>query len=48
MNQIAFIAACMYFYGRECAKLAADVAAVLALLFMVYKLVSWVLWVMSL
>lgn len=48
MNQLSFVAACLYYYGSVCAKMAADVLAVIALLFMIHKLVSWALWVMSL
>jgi len=48
MKRISFMAACAYYYGLECAKLAAYVAGVLTLLFMIHKLVSWALWVMSL
>ena len=47
MKQLSFVAACLYYYGREAAKLAGYSLAVLALLFMVHKLVSWALWVMS-
>ena len=39
---------CLYYYGRECAKLVVYVAGALALLFMIHKLVSWALWVISL
>ena len=48
MKQISFMGCCLYYYGSVCAKLAADVLTVLALLFMIHKLVSWALWVMSL
>ncbi len=48
MKQISFMGCCLYYYGIECAKLAIDVLTVLALLFMIHKLVSWALWVMSL
>lgn len=48
MKHLPFVAACLYYYGREAAKLAIDIAMVLALLFMIHKLVSWALWVMSL
>ena len=48
MNKTAFVAICLYYYGRECARLAAFTVAALALLFMIHKLVAWALWVMSL
>lgn len=48
MKQLSFMGCCLYYYGSECAKLAANVLAMLALLFMVHKLVSWALWVMGL
>ena len=48
MNQFDFMAICAYYYTREFLKLTAFTVAVLALLFMFYKLVSWALWVMSL
>lgn len=48
MKHISFIAVCLYYYGRECAKLVVYVAGALALLFMIHELVSWALWVMSL
>ena len=48
MKQITFAAACLYYYCRECVKLAFYTLGVLALLFIVHKLVSWALWVLSL
>lgn len=48
MKRLPFVAACLYYYGRETVKLSIDVAMVMALLFMIHKLVSWALWVMSL
>ena len=48
MKRISFVGCCLYYYIRECVELAAFTVAVLALLFMIYKLVSWTLWVMSL
>lgn len=47
MKQLSFVAACLYYYGKEAAKLAIDVAVVMALLFMIHKLVGWFLWVLS-
>jgi len=48
MKQLSFVGCCLYYYGREAVKLAVNLIAVLALLFMIHKLVSWALWVMSL
>lgn len=48
MNQFDFMAICAYYYITEFLRLAAFTAAGLALLFMIYKLVGWALWVMSL
>lgn len=48
MKRISFIAACAYYYGLECAKLAAYVAGVLTLMFISHKLISWSLWVLNL
>lgn len=48
MNQFDFMAMCAYYYTREFLRLAAFTAAGLSLLFMIYKLVGWALWVMSL
>ena len=48
MKQLSFMGCCLYYYSRECVLLAVDLLAVLALLFMIHKLTSWALWVMSL
>jgi hypothetical protein len=48
VKQISFMAICLYYYGSELIRLLAYVAAVLGLLFIVHKLVSWALWVISL
>ena len=48
MNQFDFMAICAYYYTREFLKLAGYALAALAGMFMIYKLVSWALWVMSL
>lgn len=48
MKELSFVGCCLYYYVRECVKLAAYTAAVLALLFMIHKLTGWALWVMSL
>ena len=48
MKQLSFVGCCLYYYGREAAKLAAYTAAVLVLLFMIHKMVSWALWIMGL
>ena len=48
MKNIEFAAVCLYWYLTKVVSLAADLLAVLALLFMIHKLVSWTLWVMSL
>jgi hypothetical protein len=48
MKNIEFAAVCLYWYLSIVVSLAADLLAVLALLFMIHKLVSWTLWVISL
>ena len=48
MKQLSFAGCCLYYYGRECVKTAEYTVTVLALLFIIHKLVSWALWVMSL
>ena len=45
---INYLYCCAYYYFYEVIRTAFHVAAVLSLLFMIYKLVGWVLWVMSL
>lgn len=47
MKQLSFMGCCLYYYGREGLKVAAHVVGVLALAFMIHKLVSWALWVIS-
>ena len=48
MKQLSFAGCCLYYYGRECVKTAEYTVTVLALLFIIHKLVSWALWVMNL
>lgn len=48
MDRITFVAACLYYYVRETAILTGLLMAAAAILFMIHKLVSWVLWVLSL
>lgn len=48
MKRLLLAAMCLYYYGNVCARLAFYSLGVLALLFMIHKLVSWALWVMSL
>lgn len=48
MDRLSFMAMCFYYYGSELFKHFFYAAGVLALMFMVHKLVSWVLWIMSL
>ena len=48
MKQLSFMGCCLYYYGREFVRLAAFTALVLSLAFMIHKLISWALWVMSL
>lgn len=48
MNRFDFMAICAYWYAREILKCAAYTVAALALMFMIYKLVSWAIWVLSL
>ena len=48
MKHLSFAGCCLYYYSRECMKTVAYTATVLALLFMIHKLASWALWVMSL
>lgn len=48
MNRMEFMAMCFYYYGSEFFKLAFYALGVLACMFMIYKLVGWALWVMSL
>jgi len=43
-----YLAICLYWYCREVARLAAYMLALLAVMFIIHKLVSWALWVMSL
>ncbi len=47
MNRVSFMAMCLYYYGSQLFKTVFYTAGVLALAFMVYKLVSWALWVLS-
>ena len=48
MDRFSFMAICFYYYGSELFKHIFYAAGVSALLFMIHKLVSWALWVMSL
>lgn len=48
MKQLTFVGCCLYYYGKEAGKLATYTVLALALLFMIHKLTSWALWVMSL
>lgn len=47
MSRAAFIAACLYYYGREFLKIILQTAGVLVAMFMIYKLMDWILWVLS-
>ena len=44
----SFILICAYYYGLKVIQTVAYTAAVLAIAFMIHKIVSWALWVMSL
>lgn len=48
MKHLSFVMACLYYYVKETAILTALLMATAALMFMIYKLVGWALWVMSL
>lgn len=47
VNNFDFVAICAYYYTRELVKYSAYAAAALVLLFIIHKLVSWGLWVLS-
>ena len=48
MDKLAFAAMCFYYYGYEFFRLMLLTVAAMAGAFMIHKLVSWALWVMSL
>ena len=48
MDRFSFVAMFFYYYGSELFKHIFYAAGVMAFLFMILKLVSWALWVMSL
>lgn len=48
MDRFSFMAICFYYYTSELFKYIFYVAGISALLFMIHKLVFWVLWVMRL
>ena len=48
MNNFDFVAICAYYYTRELMKYSLCAAASLVLLFIIHKIVSWALWVLSL
>ena len=47
MNRFDFALICGYYYIREVLRYAMYTAVILALLFMIYKLVGWALWILS-
>ena len=48
MKQASFMAICVYYYTKELLRYLAYAFCTVCVLFVIHKLVSWALWVMSL
>ncbi len=48
MEKLTYAAMCLYYYGSVAARLAVMLLAMMALLFMIHKLVSWSIWILTL
>lgn len=47
MKQASFMAICVYYYTKELFRYLAYAFCTMCVLFVIHKLVSWALWIMS-
>ena len=48
MKRLSFVAACLYYYGREAVNNPLYFITFLSLVFIIHKLTSWAVWVANL
>lgn len=48
MKTMQYLSICLYYYGREAVKNPLYFITFLSLVFIIHKLASWAVWVMSL